>query len=144
MFIWFPIHTLQWSIYVETEEKTINSGDYSCDSVFDWHQKHTKIFRFLLAQIELVPCPGFPVSSGFRKMANSKKSRDNVRPYDFLYAFHQVLMYSNQSLEKIVQSAQGRWQKIWSREVTFCKKLVTSFSHQWYVKWGEWHTKLLI
>ena len=51
----------------------------------------------------------------------------------FLYVFHQVLRYSKQSLENFVQGAHGRWHKILGRELTFCKKFVTYFSHQLYV-----------
>ena len=43
-------------------------------------------FGFFLAQIKLVSFPDFAVFSGFHKMANSKKSRDNV-PHDFFICF---------------------------------------------------------
>ena len=62
----------------------------------------------------------------------------------FLYFFHQVLRYSKQSLENFVQGTHGRWHKILGREVTFCKKFVTSFSHQWYVICSVWRTQNLI
>ena len=57
----------------------------------------------------------------------------------FLYVFHWVLRYSKQSLENFVQGAHGRWHKILGREVTFCKKFVTSFSHQCRVTHAKFH-----
>ena len=68
----------RWTISYENIEKMWNS------------------LRFLLAQSDLISFAVFFFV--FRKMTNSKKSRNNVS-HDFLYVFRQMFRNSNQSLE---------------------------------------------